>query len=578
MDTQQTRYKFGLKNIPDIFDTLIIKRLFFYFLISTFWIINIQILTTLGIQGTPDSSKLIHGAYEVLSNQLPTHNSIYYASYIALLAVIFKTNFGIYNIVYIQICFSFIAFLALINITNKLAGFWASILAGLMFCTDIWIMTRNSFLMTESLYISTIIILFWLMARFNNYNFLIYSPLVIFGSLLRPTGLTILPIVCTFIVQQRLYPTWEKILWTFSVLCIFIYILGVASTFQNPSDIIKPLEMIQKGVVVGNVDYWKIPMPIDNEKLSESPWETFHYVFRYPLQTSKLILARLIAHFINVRPTYTNQENFLIAAWLLLIYTSAWFTYFQLLKNRITTASLIIVTYHSLIIMTSFASARYLMYTMSIFYIFSATGIGLITRSHRKWGITITIIAVILMLIRIITGPGNFLSTHIHKDSSIIWKMPNTIKLLKALRYNDVVAIGYNTSKINKDNKLLLTVYWLSTKKPKINYSIGVFITNASTNITYLSKCPIGSLFYGLQNFGIQPINDFDILTTSKWTTNMLLSETYPIQLPNAISPKGNIYIIQYPTSDTPPTSTPNLQNTPNNVSIFDIGPISMYK
>ncbi|MBC5994802.1 hypothetical protein [Pontibacter cellulosilyticus] len=113
-----------------------------------------------------------------------------YVGYPIFLAVIFKLGFGLKGVIICQTLISGLAAVALYKTTHRLAGnYIAPVLATLLFIGWYDLQFYNGFILTESLYISSLIFAFHLLAKSRSIRQSVWVvPVLFYIALIRPNG------------------------------------------------------------------------------------------------------------------------------------------------------------------------------------------------------------------------------------------------------------------------------------------------------------------------------------------------------------------------------------------------------
>src|SRR5262245_18489833 len=94
---------------------------------------------------------------------------------------------------------------------------------------------------------------------------------------------------------------------------------------RSALDSLLPLEPLHYGKTIWGYDPWRIPMPSEPEEGMEQRGiaSAVGYATVHPVRTSVLMLARVVAHFAQVRPFYALAHNLVIVVWLVPVYALA---------------------------------------------------------------------------------------------------------------------------------------------------------------------------------------------------------------------------------------------------------------
>ena len=341
--------------------------------LSLFLLLNLYMLVTQGVVLGGDSGRYISGADKLLKSQELTGKQPSYLGYIALVAFCQWLGLGVKGVVVMQIVLATISLITLFALGKELAGPVAGIVATILFVVDYDIWRFNLFILTDSVYISLVIIVSWLIHRAvegNLWSRASVIPLIIFAATVRPTGWILLLCALTYwIWRSNVRASWRLvgiiggvILFTSAMLMVPFFKTGL----QNES----LHQAAQNGVVVFGYDAWNAPILIKEAQLVAQPLLS-------GLQLLFLIILRLLAYFAHVRPFYSFQHNLAIALFLATLYPLAITGFVRSRTNHLTQLLGIVIAGHSAVLLVTFADwdGRFLLYILPCFFVLASSTI-----------------------------------------------------------------------------------------------------------------------------------------------------------------------------------------------------------
>ncbi len=268
-----------------------------------------------------DTQRYIEEATYWQQGQSAESYHFWYSGYILLL-LINKVLFSSYSaIVVLQMVFSILALLSCYQALKTVTAANPALFSCLFVVLYLPIQQWNVYLLTESLYISSLLFLFSaFLGVFKKWTwlFILISSYMIIS--LRPNGFTIiLAILCawTFFKIIKKQNKWPITLFLFICFSIVIWLVQLKATVFAT--------FIQNSFSAGEIicGYVGHTIPTNYETLpitDNAVALIIKMLFNNPLATTKLVLWKLFYLIFDVRPYYTFGHNLFILAFLIPFY------------------------------------------------------------------------------------------------------------------------------------------------------------------------------------------------------------------------------------------------------------------
>ena len=286
------------------------------------WLITqAALLRFFGINVKNEALKYIEQAHFFMQqNRFEEPKYVFYSLPILLIALSIQTKAGYVLFVVVQILLNGISSIAFYKTaryflkTNSL-----SVIATAIFITFVPYQTWNSFLYTESVFLSlsTIFIYTFILPENNNVIHLIRLVLLFLLVFTRPLGLLYLPVLCFFYLATSKSNRKIKIVFICSVLVLVYAALNYLYNGGTDMDILKP----QKD---GNI-ICLLPSGLMNRdlkiKATDKPLnDLVFYIFHNPSHFFQLALLRLLSFFNLFRNSYSALHNIYLVINMCLLY------------------------------------------------------------------------------------------------------------------------------------------------------------------------------------------------------------------------------------------------------------------
>ena len=270
------------------------------------------------------------GKYIEQANNLINHGTVsspnfwLYSVQIFLIAASVKLQGGFVLAVIVQLLINALATFYFYQLCKKLSDQPTAFVCTLLLIFNIPFQQFNTFLFTESLFYSFIVVFSCFLLQSSKLSFRNFLLIILFLLLIcftRPTGLLLTP--CVFIyLFSRFFKTWPAILKIASTIMIslaFIFILNLALGTGGELNFILPFaeEHIICGVPTANAQ---------GQTSGNSLWSIFNYIIDHPGQFLNLAWLRSLAFWGLFRSYFSSAHNIYLAVYFFPVYLLAIFS------------------------------------------------------------------------------------------------------------------------------------------------------------------------------------------------------------------------------------------------------------
>ncbi|HEX8141207.1 MAG TPA: glycosyltransferase family 39 protein [Pyrinomonadaceae bacterium] len=348
-------------------------------LASLFLLVNLTIIICGGVRLGGDSERYLGGADNLLRGIPLQGRQISYSGYALLIAFCRLTGAGMPGVIFVQLVFAALAAIALYDLGRRLHGHRAGLIAAGLFSVNPDIARWNAFILTDSLYISLVILSVWAIhtaALRRRHWYIIAACTLAAAALIRPNGLFLLAVAVLYLVSRAV--SHKTLRWLAISSIILAFILGaiIASRFYSASSEDHPEATLRKGIT--GIHPWRVPMPSDPAPI-EGEWSAaFSYAAKHPLASLRLGITRAGIELIHVRPFYSFRHNIALLATLPLLYLLA-LTGLKLNRDpSLMRLVLLVITTHLFVVAITFADTdgRFLLYVLPLICLFSACALA----------------------------------------------------------------------------------------------------------------------------------------------------------------------------------------------------------
>jgi hypothetical protein len=277
-----------------------------------------------GIFTEIEAHKYIEQANLLLNTgSVSTPNFWLYSVQIFLIATAIKLHAGFISVVLVQLFFNAVATYSLYKLLLKLSNSITAFCCLLLFICNIPFQTFNTFLYTESLFYSFIILMSCYILQLQKltarhwFVILLWLLLICFT---RPTGLLFIPAVCLYLFF-KFYSTlhWSiKVGSTVLLTTLFVFVLNAALGSGGEFDFLLPFR--EEHIICGVPTVTQTGVTVAGENSISG---ILNYVAHHPGQFFYLAEKRTVAFFGLFRNYYSTGHNFYLALYFFPIYLLA---------------------------------------------------------------------------------------------------------------------------------------------------------------------------------------------------------------------------------------------------------------
>ncbi len=294
-------------------------------------LVQIGVWLHYGVVEAIDSEYYLQNAQALLQGHLPLDRGIWYISYSAFLAFVFWLGGNVTAVVLLQFLFSGLAAVALYKVVLHLSkDQWTAFFAVLFYIVWIKIHQWNSYIYTESLFISFSIISFALLSLSKkNSHYLLTGGVIAFTLFLRPTGICFFTGLCAFVIIK----TMREI--TLPLRALKMAFLALIFLFIGLNEMLKEYvfffidsyskaELIYPNVSLGFHAPELLTIPSDKHM---PLLQLIEFIVYNPLYFIKLSFLKLLLFVANVKPYFSWMHNLMIVCVLYPLYGLAVYGY-----------------------------------------------------------------------------------------------------------------------------------------------------------------------------------------------------------------------------------------------------------
>lgn len=317
--------------------------------------------------------------------------------YLFLISFSQYLGLGLKGVIAIQILCSALAAIAIYDLARTILDYRAGILALILFMYNPLIIRWNSFILTESLFISMVVISTWAINYASSSRrwtwYFISGLIVLYTASIRPHGWSLVPIACIYwIGGSGLTRKCKYFLIVLSATCLLVFSpfsKGIQYSFsiegQRQSSILANYNQMQsEGMVVWGFSRWDLPMPIKRDSTVEEIGS--RSIAHHPFWFIRLFCSRILVEFSHLRPFYSLRHNLFSIAFLLPLYFFAVWGAISLKRKPAVILVLIIIAAHIAFIGLTWADwdGRFLNYILPLISALASCGLVLSIDYYRS--------------------------------------------------------------------------------------------------------------------------------------------------------------------------------------------------
>lgn len=345
-----------------------------------------------GIRPAGDTGRYLSAAEFILSGHLPTNGkAMSYLAYDSFVAIFLGLGLGQEGIIFAQVLISGFAACALFLLGSHLYDWRAGLIAALLYAGFPDLQKWNFYILTESLFISAIILTTYIIMVYRGWKRVIFGGLLLlFVALLRPNGF-IVPFALVLFFILQLWLDGKRKLVT-GILVSAISILSLVSVWVG--DMLSKehvLEHYINGTVIWGHPESALTMPGETPDCAHANGnpllEILCFTLAKPLFFLELLGMKLFYFFLLARPYYSASHNFIILLVLLPVYALTILCWYHRRKDLSRWAyPAIIIFLQSVVVAFTFADwdSRHLQMVLPLFFVFAAIGTVYLVDRYRE--------------------------------------------------------------------------------------------------------------------------------------------------------------------------------------------------
>jgi hypothetical protein len=332
--------------------------------------VSLVLLALLGVHRGADTDRYVEAASDLLAGRIFRGPAGWvYVGYNGLLAVAEAVGVGHVGVVVVQILVAACATMALYDLGRQLGGRLAGVLAAAFFVVDYDIARWHLYVLTDSLYISLVVIVTWAAHRAVGRGvsaYLAASGVLLLTALIRPNGWVMVPIVAIMWIARSTMPRTARLS---AAAAVVIVCGGAAAAFAA----------VQFGRETPSTRELAAKRQADRQRLPFARVMTL----RGRLDPARMPM-RLLAELGHIQPEFSSRHKVMVAAVLAVVYPLAILGFVRSRGQPIARFMAAIVACHFMIVAITFSDrdGRYLLYIFSFLVAFAARG-AVATVGHR---------------------------------------------------------------------------------------------------------------------------------------------------------------------------------------------------
>lgn len=338
-----------------------------------------------------DSENYIEYGQHILQNfSFPYRRLFWYTSYALFLAFFQLFKLSLLWVVLTQILLSAFAVLAIYLLTLKISNYSIdAFVATLLYIICIKIQWWNNYILTESLFISCNVLLFYAISKFREFSWRIFMilPFLLFIFFIRPSGLITVAAFAVYVF----YLIWNEgkfgILKNYLIMAFVLLIALLADKMVQNYGII---ESLQSGAIICGIENLELSTTASTKTILNSQSTTLQLAFfisNNPVYFIQLSFNKMIYFWSTYRPDYSVLHNIFSLLFFSPVYLLAIFGWW---KSQISKAlkiywfTFITLTCFLVIITCVNWDSRFLAPVLPFVFVLSGLGFGSILRKFNN--------------------------------------------------------------------------------------------------------------------------------------------------------------------------------------------------
>lgn len=349
-----------------------------------------------GIRPAGDTGRYIEAAEILLSGHLPlTGKAMSYLAYDGIVAIFIGLGWGQMGVILFQVVMSGLAAYTLYLLSSHLYDWRAGLVAAFLYIGFPDIQKWNYYILTESLFITTIILTTYVILVTKGWQRIIVGGLlVVLATLMRPNGF-IVPMALSLYVLLVFWHEGRRRL-VAGILVTAVIALAMASSWIG--------EMLSKERVLSHyIDgtiIWGHPesavrmpgqAPDCTQAKNSALLEIACFAMAKPIYLIELAGMKLFYFFLLARPYYSVPHNIVILLFLLPVYSLTIISWIRGRKEFVKWAfPAIIILLQAIVVSLTFADwdSRHLQVVLPLIFLFASGGaiwlMDIVTKDKEK--------------------------------------------------------------------------------------------------------------------------------------------------------------------------------------------------
>ncbi len=350
--------------------------------VATVWFaVQFLLLARNGIRTGGDTGRYLGAADALLRGAWPVDKATSYLGYDFFVALFRASGLDPTGIVVAQIALSGIATFCLYRLARRMYGARTGMLAALMFAAYPEIQTWNTYILTESLFVSmSIIALSLVVAARRPWHIAFAALALIFACTVRPHAVILLPAVLAYVAWRlwlaRCY-RWLTVLGLAVALAVPLALTVVGGMLAHET----VLKHYIDGTIIWGYDTLRLHMPgalaPDVTAATNPIGQILAFAADKPVYFLQLAGLKLWYQFLQARPYYSASHNIFLVATLLPVYALAlWGATRPVAHGGARLLLISVVVFQSLAVAVTFADwdGRHLLVILPFLFVFAAAG------------------------------------------------------------------------------------------------------------------------------------------------------------------------------------------------------------
>ena len=352
-------------------------------------VVNVAAVAMLGVREGKDTSRYVDGARRIVSGEPFVNKEQSYLGFAALIALSNAVSGSYIGVVVLQIVVAGIAACFTFRLADELFGPRAGWLASALVVFNPDLIRWKSYVMTESLYASLILILVFAIerSRAKGTAWRLFTLCILtFVAFLRPNGWIMVLVAPLYWIwmfaSERKWSPMRAALPMVAIVAVFIGGAFRMTAFRQGIESESPERWLRQGTVLWNHEEWHVPMPVD-PRGGHTLEGGILYGLRHPIASARLAATRVLVELSGIRPYYSRFHNIFVLMWYVPLHALAVYG-FSKTQSPLARLMAAVIGAHLLIIALTFTNwdGRFISYVVPLISIFAAG--GAITVASRR--------------------------------------------------------------------------------------------------------------------------------------------------------------------------------------------------